>query len=198
MAIRFQCAACGQPIEIDDEWALKAVACPYCRKTITAPAESTLNAPAQVPVATGLAPDPANAFASPDGLIAPPDTRRNYCAVIALILAVAVFALLLISVAIMAGHDSELEGLANAGMNPAQQQEALSKLREDYGGSLPVWLVVSLVMGGSTCVLWPAAAICGVIGVFRQRQRRLAVVALVIAGVELAYFVCGGVFQMAA
>ena len=201
MAIRFQCAACGQPIEIDDEWALKAVACPYCRKTITAPAESTLADPTHIPVAVPLATSPresANAFASPDGLIAPPDTRRNYCAVIALILAVAVFALVLISAAIMASHDSEMEGLVEAGMNPTQQQEALSKLRADYGGSLPGWLVVSLVMAGSTCVFWPAAAICGVIGVFRQRQRRLAVVALVIAGVELAYFVCGGALNLAA
>jgi hypothetical protein len=201
MAIRFQCAACGQPIEIDDEWALRAVACPYCRKTITAPAESTLPDPAHIPVAVPLASSlggPMDGFAPPGGLTAPLDTRRNTWAVVALVLAVAVFVLVVISIAITLIHGSEMEELAKAGMSPAKQQEALSKLREDYGGSLPAWLVASLAVGGATCAVWPAAVICGVIGVFRARQRRLAVAALVITGVELAYFVCGGVAQMAA
>ena len=41
MSIQFLCPACSQPIEIDDEWSARPVACPYCRKTITAPESST-------------------------------------------------------------------------------------------------------------------------------------------------------------
>lgn len=40
MAIQFQCVACRQPIEVDDEMADQAVTCPYCRKVVTAPAVS--------------------------------------------------------------------------------------------------------------------------------------------------------------
>ena len=75
MAIRFQCGACSQPIEVDDEWALRAVACPYCRKTITAPSESTLGDLSRIPMASPLMdvgsavalPTPAaSSYASPD------------------------------------------------------------------------------------------------------------------------------------
>ena len=42
MAIQFACPACQQPIEVDDEWASQTVSCPYCRRIVRAPAESTL------------------------------------------------------------------------------------------------------------------------------------------------------------
>jgi hypothetical protein len=45
MAIQFHCPSCRQPIEVDGEYALKEVACPYCRKVVTAPAASTLVSP---------------------------------------------------------------------------------------------------------------------------------------------------------
>ena len=41
MAIRFACPACQQPLEIDDGWAGQSVACPYCRRVVTAPQSST-------------------------------------------------------------------------------------------------------------------------------------------------------------
>ena len=44
--------ACSQPIEVDEEWASRTVACPYCRKTVTAPAESTLTDLDQAPMAS--------------------------------------------------------------------------------------------------------------------------------------------------
>lgn len=50
MAIQFQCVSCRQPIEVDDDLASKIIACPYCRKTMTAPAESQLGDLAAIPV----------------------------------------------------------------------------------------------------------------------------------------------------
>lgn len=41
MAIQFQCPSCRQPIEIDEQWAAQPVACPYCKRVVTAPAQST-------------------------------------------------------------------------------------------------------------------------------------------------------------
>jgi hypothetical protein len=40
MAIQFFCAACHQPIEVDDDAANQSVTCPYCRKVVTAPFSS--------------------------------------------------------------------------------------------------------------------------------------------------------------
>jgi hypothetical protein len=61
MAIRFSCPSCRQPIEVDDNWAGQTVACPYCRRVVTAPAQSSWPPPV-IPVAApatgGIAPPP--------------------------------------------------------------------------------------------------------------------------------------------
>ncbi len=41
MAIQFNCPSCTQPIEVDDEVAGQAAACPYCGKVVTVPQQST-------------------------------------------------------------------------------------------------------------------------------------------------------------
>lgn len=51
MAIRFACPSCRQPIEVDDQWGGQAVACPYCRRVVSAPNESTWP-PEEVPIAS--------------------------------------------------------------------------------------------------------------------------------------------------
>jgi DNA-directed RNA polymerase subunit RPC12/RpoP len=53
MAIQFQCTGCSQPIEVDDEFAGRAAACPYCRRVVTIPTRSTLE-PQAVVTARGL------------------------------------------------------------------------------------------------------------------------------------------------
>jgi len=42
MAIQFNCPACRQPIEVDDEWGSQHVHCPFCKRVVTAPTMSTL------------------------------------------------------------------------------------------------------------------------------------------------------------
>ena len=54
MPIQFLCVSCEHPIEIDDEWAGKSVACPFCRNTVVAPVESTYEPPSVVPAARGV------------------------------------------------------------------------------------------------------------------------------------------------
>jgi Na+-transporting methylmalonyl-CoA/oxaloacetate decarboxylase gamma subunit len=45
MAIQFQCPGCSQPIEVDDIYAGQTAACPYCRRVVSVPTESSLGEP---------------------------------------------------------------------------------------------------------------------------------------------------------
>ena len=60
MAIRFECPSCHQPIEIEDDWAGRSVACCYCHQVVTAPRESTWSS-TEVPIASPASPQPLNA-----------------------------------------------------------------------------------------------------------------------------------------
>jgi hypothetical protein len=77
MAIRFSCPACQQPLEIDDSWASQSVACPYCRRVVTAPQASTWPAGSVPMAAPGRpidpqAPTPSFAPPTPQGFGPPP------------------------------------------------------------------------------------------------------------------------------
>lgn len=63
MPIQFRCAQCGQPIEVDDEHAGRAAACPFCRHVVAVPAESTYG-PTDVVTARGVAPVPQGGAAA--------------------------------------------------------------------------------------------------------------------------------------
>ncbi|UCF34069.1 MAG: hypothetical protein JSV78_01940 [Phycisphaerales bacterium] len=195
MAIRFHCAACNQPIEVDDEWALRTVACPYCRKTVTAPAESTLGNLSEIPVASPL--DDVQAFPElrQPAYVATETAKHNYWAIAALVLAVLAFLTFLISNVISATH---MMDVLEPGMTMKEQIDAIQKFQEENQGNLPGWLAGAVIAVLLSCVAWPAAVICGVVGVFRERQRSLAVIALVICGVQLAFVVCSGLMQLAA
>lgn len=43
MAIQFHCPGCQQPIEVDQEYAGQTAACPYCRRVVSVPLQSTLS-----------------------------------------------------------------------------------------------------------------------------------------------------------
>ena len=45
MSIQFRCPSCSQPIEVDDQIAGHEAQCPYCRRVITVPNESTFDSP---------------------------------------------------------------------------------------------------------------------------------------------------------
>ncbi len=199
MAIRFQCGSCSQPIEVDDEWAVKAVACPYCRKTITAPAESTLDEVQQVPVATGLQP------AQPDPPTSAPAVSQadlallnhpNTIAKVALILACVQVMLLVSFQVICASHRLELEEFVNAMVEAgtmAGMMKAQSEFYEARGG-IPQWMITITLLQVMTGLAWIAGLVCSLIGVRRIQRRGLAVAALAITGLIPILFCCGGAF----
>ena len=52
MAIRFQCPSCHRPIEIEETWAGRSVACCYCDQVVEAPHESTWAPDEETPLAS--------------------------------------------------------------------------------------------------------------------------------------------------
>jgi hypothetical protein len=195
MAIRFQCGACSQPIEVDDEWAGKAVACPYCHKTVTAPVESTLADPSTIPTAKPLIADATDPQA-PAGALFQPEVvahHPNRVAVAALILA-SILVVLMVAFMIVAGaHSLELLKLQEEmqeGAGDRSPFEVMQGFLDDYGGTPPTWIIVLAMLefaSGAVCI---AALICGILGLRRPHHRPFAIVALVIAGGVMLMF-CG-------
>ena len=207
MAIRFRCSGCSQPIEVDDEWASKLVACPYCRKTIAAPPESTLEDLSPIPEATPLGPSEAS-WDGPSvpvfGQQPPAPAQSNRLAVVALILACSLPVQLAVFMAVLTAHEGELQRIQSAveqrqqqGESPfAAQFEAWQEFLDERGGIPPSWMILSAMVEFVGAATWIATIVCGIIAVRRPQRRRLAVVALVIAVVLMIFFCCGGVFTL--
>jgi hypothetical protein len=195
MAIRFQCGACSQPIEVDDEWAHKAVACPYCRKTITAPSESTLGDLSRIPMASPLM-AVGSAVALPTtapSSYAPPDSNANPLAVAAFILAAAMVILLLSGAMIAASHALDLEQLqkelrTQPGAGSSSQVRAIMEYVNAHGGQFPGWLVAMGLLQISSMAACASAMVCGLLALRRTARRPLAVIALVSCGCVVLLF----------
>lgn len=188
MSIRFQCGSCSQPIEVDDEWASKPVACPYCRKTVTAPMESTLGDPAafQTAVPVTAIPPAAQPFSATLDA-AQPHPAKNTIALVALFLAIGSMGMFLVSQSVLGAHGADVEELqrAVAGVKtPADQTRAYTEFLETHPGALQ-WLVPAmlLLMGGAVASL--AAIVCGIIGSRRTARRGMAIAAMAISFVPI-------------
>ena len=186
---------------MDDEWASRAVACPYCRKTITAPAESTIGDIAQIPMASPLATG-QTALDGPELPQTPatsyPDVSSigypNRIALVALILACVEVALLIAMQVIWQTNRLEGEELMKAltpATNLSQMLEAQSEFFKSRGG-VPRWMVAFVLLEVTAGLNWIALLVCGLIGVSRPQHRALAVAALAIAGLVPVFFCCGG------
>lgn len=195
MAIRFQCGACSQPIEVDDEWAQRAVACPYCRKTITAPSESTLGDLSRIPMASPLM-EVGGAVAlrsSAPSSYSPPNPNANPLAVAAFILACGMVLLLLSGAMVLDSHSLEWEQLQKElqpqpGADAGSQFQSMMRYFEAHGGRLPWWLMAVGWMGFFAMAACPAAIVCGLLALRRRARRPLAVIALVSSGCVGLFF----------
>ena len=184
MSIRFQCGSCSQPIEVDDEWASKPVACPYCRKTVTAPMESTLGDPAAIHAAV---PVPAGSAAAPplsaNVDIVPPRPGKNTIALVALILAISSIGMFVASQSVFGAHGPAVEDLQRAvadATTPADQSRVFPEFLESHPGALG-WMLpgMLLLMGGAATSL--SAIVCGIIGSRRTTRRGMAIAAMAIS-----------------
>jgi hypothetical protein len=181
MAIQFRCSACHDPIEIDPEWGGKAVVCPYCRNTVTAPVESTYQPPSEAPVAR-RAPDSGAIDVVSDAPAWPASpAERNRAAVWALVLSISTLACWITMQVVAAEHIDELEPFARMkeeGRTYAEVNEAVLK---HFGYSPPRWLVGLAILTFMALGLWLASIICGLVGVSRRPRRNLAIAALALS-----------------
>ena len=202
MSIRFQCGNCSQPIEIDDQWASKAVACPYCRKTVTAPAESTLKDLADIPLADPLtaAPSfgPQPGVPQPHAMVA--EISPNRIAVVAMALSSAMVLFIVLGGLISTSHQLEIEAVQKRSVELEKEgvswiiatQRASSEFYEEYGGLPPQWMMGLGVLYMCAGLTWIAALVCALVGMRRVRRRRLAIAALAMTAVFPLLFCCGG------
>ena len=208
MVIRFHCASCSQPIEVDAEWALKAVSCPYCRKTVTAPLESQIDDVSRIPTAapavkTGMPEAAGRTSLSPDPQFdATPvvGAQRNGSAMAAFILACALLACILSWLIMYRSHRVEVfevqqrsEVLTQEGKNAvASMQQAWM---DYYDGELPGWLMTTTLLMMLAFALWVGTLTCGIIGVRAPYRRGDGVAALGVV-VLSPCFMCGGLFAV--
>lgn len=178
MAIQFQCAACGQPIEVDDEMAHQAVTCPYCRKVVTAPqvSDPTIHAAAPPARAPEAPEGPFSSFPLPATPPAPAleSNRVGYVA-----LGFASVSLILLAVYCGGMLKITYEMIAPLGPNPSQEQvqkvmqEQLPKKMEAQRGLNALML---LSIG-----LFPLAGIsCAVVSLVQRRTPRWPAIASLI------------------
>ena len=177
MDVRFQCPACDQPIEVDGEWAGSAVACPYCQKTVTAPASSTFQPNVPPPTAQPLAgvPGAYPGEETPGVYSSIPPGGRNTVAVVALGLAAAALLSAVGLKVIISTHLSELRemGVMNPTGSFAENTAILTEWMQKQGG-LPPWFVaiyLFLFLGMGT---WVASLVCSIVAVRRPVRRNLA------------------------
>ncbi|MBN1510713.1 MAG: hypothetical protein JXB13_01740 [Phycisphaerae bacterium] len=198
MAIQFACPGCQQPIEVDDEWAHRQVACPYCRRTITAPAASTidrLSPPVAKPLGNveqveGLADAPYGAAApyGPPGVGVAEGNPYAVWALVASLLAV----LCLVGVGILTV--TQMMGAVEPGSSVEEMQDSIAELQKQWmedaqkGKIPPVALGLSVGACGMV-ITWAAGLVLTILALRRRARRGMAVAALVIISL-LALYVC--------
>lgn len=187
MAIRFACTACQRPIEIDDEWANRAVLCPYCRQTVTAPAASTIPADGVPPTASGYETPP------PQAPFAAARPAGNLIAVSALVAVVLAVVLMILAGVVLAPHRPEFKEITEAMESGRSQDlvEAQQRFFERHGG-VPPWLLHAVVLFMGACLAWLAALVCGLLALRRTARRGWAVLALGLAATVPVLMCCGG------
>ncbi|GMU33148.1 MAG: hypothetical protein HS101_16685 [Planctomycetia bacterium] len=161
MAIQFMCAACGQPIEVDDEMANQAVTCPYCRKVVTAPLVSehqTLHDPAAArptAAASGPAHHPPVPVAAGTNIL----SWLSLACISGSLICFAVFVGFVLSIA----KDHDIQQMPQAEFNKILQEEMIARTGVQFAGALgfcvfpPLGIVFAIVaLVKRTPPKWPA------------------------------------------
>lgn len=194
--IRFQCQSCSQPIEVDEEWADKTVACPYCKATVTAPAETTLTELDQIHTASPISTPAIPAVNTGPNYATPLIQSRNTVAVVALSLSILLIVLFITSASIITPHRMEMEHfqqmIQSAESNTKSQMHVLEEFTNQYGGALPGWFIAITLIQGISIPIFIAAVVCGIIGVRRQYRKKLAIISLAICS-SMVFFLIANV-----
>lgn len=169
--------------------------CPYCQRTVTAPAESMLPAAEQIPTAKGIATrrefEVAEDSVGATGAVPPlpPRPASNRAAVAAFFLILASMALYMVMTRTLAANESawrEYERILKETMEQdGSPMSAASKFIESQGGTMPGWMISFTLAGMGSLVCWLGSIVFGIWGAFQPFRRGLAVGALCLAGMML-------------
>ena len=195
MSIQFSCISCGKAIEIDDEWALRLVECPYCHDTVTAPGPSAICSPSSGAEASYLPAPPAVETAVPAAVVGGPRPRAgNKLAVVALILACVSLVLFLWIIAAFVN-------VVDAQLGPEATEEEVEKLLQDPSvlqrtfqeaiSREEPW-VYGLALGSMAWFgLWIAALVCSLVAVYRPGLRGTSIAALLVSLLPILWMLLG-------
>lgn len=190
MAIRFQCGGCNQPIEVDDEWGGRVVACPYCRRVASAPSVSTLDPVDAIPVASPMSMSPTAGSMIPPAvpglsrgspIVAP---QGNAFAVTAFALSLVLVAVTLAFITLLASHRDEYAAFERQIQEAAQSGQSMfdaaMKIGQSNAGAAPGWLMLAGFLQLAAMANWVTSVVLAIIGLRRPHRRGLAVAALLI------------------
>lgn len=187
MPIRFYCTGCNKPIEIDDEFANRLVACPFCSATVTAPAASV-----QELVASPLGGPPATSQASRPTVLAneaPTHSAGRRYSTIGLVCGLLLWAIPVAAYSIAFRQVGAFGKLQAAQTMPAEQQSEVvksitqehEKLLEAWGKKHP-WL--SFGIFATYALLLIAGLAASVVGLLQSPTRKgRALIGLLLCGV---------------
>ena len=189
MAIQFNCPGCRQPVEVDDEWAGEHVSCPFCKRVVTVPAESTITTLQNdlPPTARKLSPTSPGGMVTTDAAAAP---RYSRLAVVGFGLSLGAIFLLILGQIMLQFVFDELEPNST-------QEEMQKKIMELYGD--PQFAGRMMLGMGSFCFSFfccLAGLIVSVIAATRKdlRGRRMPIAGIACSVLYLLLLCSGSLF----
>lgn len=186
MAVQFLCPSCEHPIEIDDEWASHSVACPFCRNTVTAPAESTYVPPVVTPVARSIEGGYTVSGGREHLGVAAGNPAAGFALGLSLLHLLAFFG------TSMVFSDRVADALGETPTPAAVQQYMQEQLQQ---GATPGWMSTIMLLMIVSLGLWLGGLVCAIFAVRRRVRRGLTLAAFGLLGVS-PLFVCMGFVQM--
>jgi len=205
MSIQFLCVSCRKPIEVDDQWAMKVVQCPYCQDQVTAPGVSTYHPEAPTmarqvadvtsPPGSSYSQGPPYAPSHPqyshlDQAQSPP--RSNVVAFVSLVLAVLALVLFIWGSTMVINQVSPV--LQQGGSVP-EQQAAMEKFLVEAAERQAPWIINASFLALGGVASWIAAVVCGLIGISRPTRRGSAIAGLIVAAIPVVIFLFGMLVQ---
>ncbi len=204
MSIQFECPSCSQPIEVDNEHAGQTAACPYCRKVVSIPTETTLAPQASTaarPMGPALSTEaaPASDSAPLDLHLGPKLTPRQRAAIsfgnyglICSVLTVLIFAATISFELVLLFRELGVD-VATASQSPPTHEETARAL-EVVAKKHP-WLAAGPLGGGFFAIVGLALGIASLRG--RRKSNWRAIVTVLICGTTTACCASGALLELA-
>lgn len=184
MAIQFYCPGCAQAIEIDDQYAGRPIACPFCQKITDAPQTSQLRKPMDA-----TADNAGTPLAAPPMLAISPVRGKVWIANLALLCALGAVAM--VGLMVVATSEPKIREMMTAPTLEKRQEltKALSTTHQPQ-------LALILLSSCGVIVATLAGLVFGILGLrLAPGARGRTVTGLVICGLFAIFLLLGFLLQ---